>query len=397
MPAGARLTSRDSGGPIVGARALGLLPGGRVALRDRTLADRITVYAREGSVDTTWFLGERQVSFGSARPMVVDTSGLLWISIGSLPTTPVIGFSRLRDGAIIDTVRLPPLPEFPRDEVRIEKHLPSGGLAVKAASTPYQPSAVWALDRRRRFAIAGADKYRIEILPPHGTAHGSASSIVSRQVRIVPVTEDQRAYERDRLIKIMSKMGMPIQRLPDVPRVKPPIKRLAFSSDDQLLVQVSVPSRLVDGTWVEPIVYDVFDRNDKFRGRLSMPDQFSMAVLKGDKLWGVWRDENGVESIGSTRSAGPGDIHSRQLCHEQVPKAFENVASGHVANPARGKIATQDAENLLPYGRRNPREDIMAWYVVERSQPSSTSPMSVCRKIDVRETLRTKTDRLDDM
>ena len=285
--------------------ALAMLADGRVVLRDQNLADRLTVYTSAGTVDTTWSLGARYTPNGPDPRMVVDTSGSLWVSIGSRGLQvrfrgwPIRsqGHLRVRDGAIIDTVRLPPLPELSDDCVTVEKRLPSGGLSVRGACPPFQPQAVWALDRRGRFAIARTDQYRIEILPPHGSPNGTPSTIVSRDARPILVSEDERAFERERLIDILTRMSLPTRRVPEIPRSKPPIQRLYFSSDGQLIVRVSVPSSLVNGEWVESTVHDVFDKNGRFRGRVHIPDGFSMGYLKDDELWGVWRDEDGVESI----------------------------------------------------------------------------------------------------
>ena len=276
--------------------ALALLADGRVVLRDQNLADRLTVYKPSGTVDTTWFLG-RSYPRGPG-PVVVDTSGLLWISITSRPgPNRFLAYLRLRNGAIVDTVRLPPLPELPEKGVRIERRLPSGGLSVTGVQPPYRAIATWALDRRGRFAIARTDEYRIEILPSHGPADGISSTIVSRQVNSVPVSEDERADAHDDLIERMIAIGASRRRVPEVPRYKPPIKRLSFSSDGQLLVSVSMPSRFVNGEWVEPTVYDVFDASGRFRGRVHLPDAFTLGHLKDDELWGVWRDDYAVESI----------------------------------------------------------------------------------------------------
>ena len=277
--------------------ALALLADGRVVLRDQHLADRLTLYTLDGTVDTTWSLGSRYVSIGFATGMVVDTSGSLWVSIGSRPWPIQFHHLRVRDGAIIDTVSLPPLPELPDNCVMIEKRLPSGGRSVRGACPPFQPQAAWALDRRGRYAIARTDRYRIEIRPPHGSPNGTPSTIVSREARPIQVSEDERAYERERLIDVMTRMSLPTRRVPEIPRHKPPVRRLYFSSDGQLVVWASVPSRFVNGKWVESTVYDVFDPTGRFRGRVHIPDGFSMGYLKDDELWGVWRDEDGVESI----------------------------------------------------------------------------------------------------
>jgi hypothetical protein len=276
---------------------LALLRDGRVVLRDQTLTDRITVYTANGSVDTTWSLRGEALSRGAGPRVMVDTSGLTWIAIGSRPG-PIrfLAYLRLRNGSIIDTVSLPSRPELPNNGVRIERRLPSGGLSVTGVHPPYQAHAVWALGPHGGFAIARTDEYRVEILPPYGTTSGSTDTI-SREVQTVPVADAERADAHDDLIEQMRAIGANGRRVPDVPRYKPPIKRLRFSSDGQLLVSVSTPSRFANGEWLESTAYDVFDQHQRLRGRITLPDAFTLGFLKRDELWGVWRDDYGVESV----------------------------------------------------------------------------------------------------
>jgi hypothetical protein len=282
-----------------------LLTDGRVVLRDQQLADRLTVYTADGTVDTTWSLTGQYFPRGSGPLIMVDTSGLVWIAFGSRPgRTRFLAYVRLHNGVIVDTVRLPALPELATNNVRVERRLPSGGLSVTGVQPPYQPSAVWALGPRGRFAIARTDEYRVEILLPYGSTEPTPS-IVSREVRSIPVSDAERADAHNYLAERARAIGASGMRLPDVPRHKPPIKRLFFSSDGQLLVSVSMPSRLLNGQWVESTAYDVFDQNQRFRGRVHVPDALTLGYLKNDELWGVWRDDDGVESIRRYRIRWP--------------------------------------------------------------------------------------------
>src|SRR5262245_21204939 len=127
-------------GEYLNPNRLALLPDGRVVLRDQNIRDRITVYKPDGTVDTTWAVAVDRPYFPGPKAMVVDTSGLVWISISTRPVpVPVFAYLRLRNGEIVDTVKRPPFPDPPRDEIRIERRLPGGGLSVRGAAPPYQP------------------------------------------------------------------------------------------------------------------------------------------------------------------------------------------------------------------------------------------------------------------
>ncbi len=86
-------------------------------------------------------------------------------------------------------------------------------------------------------------------------------------------------------------------RLPDIPDTKPPIRGFWFADDGQLLVTVHMPSRLEDGEWTEDRAFDVFDTEGALRGRVVLPDSFNYKGMRGDTMWGVFRDELDVQSV----------------------------------------------------------------------------------------------------
>ncbi|MCK5447141.1 MAG: hypothetical protein KAJ43_03315, partial [Gemmatimonadetes bacterium] len=50
--------------------------------------------------------------------------------------------------------------------------------------------------------------------------------------------------------------------------------------------------------------WDVFDADGRYLGVVTMPDRFSAFSLKGDLLYGVWRDEFEVQYVKVYRITG---------------------------------------------------------------------------------------------
>jgi hypothetical protein len=290
---------------------------GRIALRDYRLADRITFYNPDGTFSHTWSVwGGLRWTFAGRWRIKVDTGGVVWLPfIGDVPRSggsPRTTFLRVReDGVVLDTVLTPPRPEVEVDRVRITVRG-----RTRRIKMPYQPSALVGWSPFGHFATGRSDQYRIEVLPPPpvsrasgGTPEGSTpspASIITRDVPRVPVSREERRAARDRIAeRVQAAGGSKSGRIPGVVRSKPYIGTLTFSEDGRMLVRASMPSRLVNGEWVEPWAFDVFDIGGRFMGRVVFPDSFQMLRMEGDTLWGVFRGENDVESIRRYRVLWP--------------------------------------------------------------------------------------------
>ena len=299
-----------------------LMRDGRVALRDYALPGRITFYQPDGTVDSTWSLGlELMWPFRGGYPIQFDTSGVLWLPFMSgrpRPERPPPVYLRVRpDGSVLDTVAMPDLPEVDADHLRITRRLPSGGTSVRGFTVPYQPKAVFAWSPVGQFLRARTDQYRVEMLPPptrsplqseaFDTAANASIEVLWRDASPVPVPEGEREAGRERLIDQVSRVeGAEDLRIPDIPTHKPLLRGLGLSQDGRLIVWVSMPSVLKDGEWVEPRAFDLFNTDSRLTGRIVLPDALSLIFLSGDRLWGVHRDHNDVESIRRYTIVWPG-------------------------------------------------------------------------------------------
>jgi hypothetical protein len=50
--------------------------------------------------------------------------------------------------------------------------------------------------------------------------------------------------------------------------------------------------------------WDVFDGEGRYLGIVTMPERFSPSLFRGDKVYGVWRDELNVEYVLRLRIVG---------------------------------------------------------------------------------------------
>lgn len=301
---------------------LALLPDGRVALRDFTLADRLTLFLPDGSFDVTWPIPDGLFwNFRASGAIQVDLCGVSWLRFKEARRAPpnrLMGFLRLRpDGSVVDTVPLPQTPEVERDVVEITRPLPSGGIEVRSRFiVPYQPRGIWSWSPFGTFAVARTDQYRIEHLPPPDSANVcettdrgeevSREMVFSRDLPPVPVPEGERsAAHRGLEERVNAAEGGRGLRIPEVPTHKPPIRSVGYSEDGRLLVAVAMPSRFEDGEWTETSAIDVFEQDGIFLGRVIMPSSFSGLFMRGDHIWGVFLGEYGVESVRRYRILWP--------------------------------------------------------------------------------------------
>jgi len=307
-----RQVAREGDGPGEYRQPEGLveLSDGRVAVRDLAPPGKVVLFTADGQLSETWTsysLGAGPMRFGSGTnsALRVDVGGVLWLPImdfgvSSASGPPPIQFLRIQpDGTVLDTVQPPSLPAVERDEVQLEHG---------TYSSLYEPFAMSAWSPMGTFAVARTDQYRIEVLPPPEVSNAdvgasppatiSPSSFIVRNVPLVPVSPADRAAERERFEQWISAVE-PGSRVavPDIPEHKPPIRRILFADDGQLLVWVHMPSRLQDGEWTEAQAFDVFDPEGALLGRVVLPDSFRFYGMREDMIWGVFTDSLDVQSV----------------------------------------------------------------------------------------------------
>jgi hypothetical protein len=306
------------------------LRDGRFILRDAQVGKPLTFYKSNGDFDTTW-----AYKTSTIFQMRVDTSDAIWLQIAagmSLRSTSPSAMIRVAtNGKIIDTVRQPArLPVNPAASFSA-----NNGRVTSMFTVPYQPRGVIAWSPHGYLARGTGSRYAIDLLLPRTLPNGRTRpwrdgdrvvSIRSNSAE-VPVTDAERADQIAYLNALVEEFGATRPaRTPDVPKVKPALRSISFDLDGRIWARISQPSERYEPEpletpkgrtprpvikWREPSVFDVFEPGGVYLGRIATPYELQlmgrsggeMIQARGDVVWGVVRDEDGVEAIRRYRIA----------------------------------------------------------------------------------------------
>jgi hypothetical protein len=150
------------------------------------------------------------------------------------------------------------------------------------------------------------DVYDIELRKPEGTVH------LRREIPAITLgSEEHQDWEAFRNAYL--RLFPPSDSRPGphpIPDTKPYFRAIEVGDDGRVWVwrYVAAEKRddvepLPDGpdrpllTWREPWTYDVFEPDGTFLGSVLVPELFRPFVFRGDQIWGVLPDPEGVERL----------------------------------------------------------------------------------------------------
>jgi hypothetical protein len=300
---------RSGGGPGEFGRPDGLVmfSDGRLAVRDVGNA-RFQLFGPDLQPLATWpvisgtFSTSAQPSVGAGDTLmtpVVDTR----VDIRDWRT----GLQRVApEGHIVDTLMVPDSDyEAPAIEARRES---GDGVSVSRGSVPFSPAESWAYHPDGFFLHGLSTEYRITLL------RDGEPLRIERAVEPVRVAGAEKAEAERRAIRNMRSTD-PNWRWngPAIPDTKPYFGRLFAARDGRIWVQVPqagvegddpdydpTDPDTVENRWSEPVAFDVFETDGTFLGRVKAPDEFTTfptPVFDGERVWGVTRDDLGVQRI----------------------------------------------------------------------------------------------------
>ena len=287
------------------AEAIALLPDGRLVVRD-SHNQRISVFGPgPGQTDQWGFVSGNS---GSNYPLHTDIHGRTYLFTRDLSrddfTMHIIVLGP--DGTHIDTLpepssshEIPPLTA---------EHAAEWGTSTASAPVPFTPRFQWTVHPSGHFLTGLPSEYRIDLPRNDGVLR------IERATDPTPVLDGEHANQRDRVVRTMRNTdpGWDWDG-PPIPEHKPFYRGLLAGRDGRIWVRLWTEGYTVENEnhdpqnptsppvlWREPLRYDVFEADGTYLGAVAPPDEFSpfvRPVFDGDHVWGVTRDELGVERV----------------------------------------------------------------------------------------------------
>lgn len=295
----------DGPGEYRRPNGIAVLPDGRVVVRDPGTG-RLNVYAAEGDPVDTW---PQRTGHFTGTPLVVDTAGHLYNRVSIRDPDPPhdvrSGFVRFGPrGEVTDTILA---PRWEHERPLVTGRTPAGNR--RASPVPFAPTVNYALSPFGYFIGGVSTRYAVNLY------RGDAPVLqIRKDHRPVPVDPAEKAEHRRYIVDRISSMVPGWEwNGSEIPNVKPSYRGLVVGQDGRVWVLLhrpglrrtdeptSEPGRPVPPRWTEPVVYDVFEPDGRYLGRLRAPDgfqiEFPRPVARGDTLWGAVKDELGVDYV----------------------------------------------------------------------------------------------------
>jgi len=196
---------------------------------------------------------------------------------------------------------------------------PSGGTLNLGGGTPeinlYSPEPVWGITDDGRLLYGMNDDYRIGMY----SANGDLERVITKPFEQQPVSErDQRAI-MSYLERAWTDAGVPPQALARLRSIVhfgeffPAFAGVLTGPSGTLWVQHTQSAAALSEEELEDynIIeqqgapdWDVFDADGRFLGLVTMPPRFAPRLIRGNEIYGVWRDELDVQHVARMRIVG---------------------------------------------------------------------------------------------
>jgi hypothetical protein len=287
-------------GELQAAMFLLIGPGDTILVPDgRTL--RFNRYAPDGSAS-----GSSRMPLEAGRPITFKTtpSGVIAEQIrpAAVPGEPPpenpedVLVLLASDGTVSDTLMT----------------FPSGELIGPAGVRVFASEPTWDITDELQLIFGVTDDYRIGVY-----AGGRLTRIITKPFQRTPVTEQDQAAVMGVMERrwaaapsVTEEMKARLRSRWSFADVYPAYQSLAFGPAGTIWVQrVKLVSEFSDDeleNWqnARSAEWDVFDRDGRLLGVVAMPPRFTPMQFRGDEIYGVARDESGVEYVVRLRVSG---------------------------------------------------------------------------------------------
>lgn len=270
---------------------------------------RVNRYRSDGSYVTTWrspFTG-----WFTQNQLFSDAAGrlLMWLPIIPDPNNSLErqdSYVRLDTaGSTLDTLLI---PLWPDESEPLQAASPNGSSRTMT-TRPWSANSVAAVHPAGGIVVGPGQDYLLYRLMT-----GGKPLRIEREYTPVPVTDTERSERQAQIEQSMRRLdpswnwtGAPI------PSQKPAYERLLIGEDGRIWVKVFTagetipeaerptprpnpngPPPIVLSTR-EPIVYDVFEADGRFLGRVKLPPRTRVIRTRGNVAWGTVRDADDVD------------------------------------------------------------------------------------------------------
>ena len=218
---------------------------------------------------------------------------------------PIVAYDTT--GAVVDTLAM-----LPKGQTL------AGATEERFSMVLFAPEPVWDIDADGSIYYALNSEYRIKV----NDVEGNLVRIFTREVDRKPVEESDRNAILRAMREQYQQFGLPPAQ------VEPLMEGIGFADFYPAFGQLLLGPG--ETGWVQRIrsardmaqgaeegfefdpqdigspQWDVFDREGRYLGVVTLPDRFAPVNVHGDKLYGVWRDELDVQYIMRLKVNRPG-------------------------------------------------------------------------------------------
>jgi hypothetical protein len=275
---------------------------------------RINRYAPDGSN-----LPSVPLQIEKALPLVwrSTSGGDIASQMRPLGLTQAAGTSATKAAPLMDAITLIGADGLVKDTIL---QFRSGNTISIGGGVPeinmYTPEPAWAISDQMHLIYGLNDEYRLRVYGHDG----SLQRIITMPFEQRPVSESDKRIVMDYLETAWLDAGVPPQALPRLRSVVhfgehfPAYAALQSGPDGSIWVQhvqaasdLSQEERenynLIEDSGAPE--WDVFDSEGRYLGIVTLPDRFAPRIFRGDKIYGVWRDESDVQYVMLLRLVGP--------------------------------------------------------------------------------------------
>lgn len=267
---------------------------------------RVNLYSPGGSVAGSFSMpteeGWRWTFRASGSGLLTEQIRPVWWADDPRPDPMSVIVVRATDGTATDT-----LLKFPPGQMR--------SYETPGVSRLYYPEPAWDLTDDRQLLFGVNDEYRISVY----SLDGELKRIITKQHESRPVTDRDIQVIRDYFEARWIRDGVPAERYARLHRrwqygeFFPAFMALASGPAGTTWAQHALPPSEMSETEVFSLNFheewasrdwDVFDAEGRFLGVVTLPQLFTAKLFRGDKIYGVWRDELEVQYVVRLRVVG---------------------------------------------------------------------------------------------